>query len=383
MKDWKEWVLAFLATSWVVSAAPSAWERLVPVAEAALRRVIDGQILRISGSGPHQFGTSGVSEPAIKLHTLDPAAFSLNVTGAVNGSTRNNVFHMAYNRSQDGSQEVAGEPSLSLAIQSRFPMNGQDYMGYTIDYTSTDGTMNRRFLQLDVNRLTNAGRWSFDGEEIRFAPQVPLRLNTLDSARFSLYVSSIVNENVRDNVLYIGYNRQGPGVRELLSEPALNLQIESRYRTNGRELMEYNLDYTSADGAVNRRFLMFVVDRSTHVGFWSMAANAIALESDSNEQQFVFWPQGSRRTIITNGGQGNEVLQIGYDGGPLAPTAIQIGPSALGNAEFEVRNRNLLQPNELAVSLFGNYGVPGSKQVRVGPRDSGGGGLRVLVVPND
>jgi hypothetical protein len=366
-----------------MSAAPRVWDFLVPVAEAAFSKYVKGEVLLILGSGPHEFGMPGVAEPSIRLNTLDPAAFSLNVTDIDTGAGRNNVLHLAYNRSQDGNQEIPGEPSLSLALQSRIPISGQDHLGYTVDYTSADGTRNRRFLELDVNRVTDAARWSFDGEEIRFAPQLPLRLHTIDAARYSLYVTSIVAENVRDNVLFIGYNRLGAGAREVLSEPALSFQIESRYRTQGQEFMEYNIDYTSADGTLNRRFLGLVIDRATHVGTWQIGGAAIALGKGMNEQQFLFNPQGLRRTVIRNAGAANDLVQIGYDGGPLAPAAFQIGPSALGSAELEIRNRNLLQANELAVSIYGNYGIAGAKQVRVGAPDSGGGGFRTLIVPND
>jgi hypothetical protein len=383
MKDWKEWVLALMATSWVMSAAPKTWEVMLPIAEAGIRDVLRANTLLIFGSGPHQLGTPGESEPSIKLATLDPTAFSLNVTDFLNGSVRNNVLHLSYNRAQDGSQETPGEPSLSLALQSRFPLSGQDYMGYTVDYTSADGLVNRRFLELDVNRSNHSGRWNFAGDEIGFAPQVPLRLQTLDPGRFSIYVTSFVNEDARDNILYIGYNRTRVGEPEILGEPSLSLEMESRFRISGEEFMEYNMDYTAADGLTHRRFLGFDVNRSSHLGRWAFAGAAIRLEAEINGEHFMFLPRGDRKTIIRYAGGANELMQIGYDGGPSAPNAIQIGPSALSRPEFEAKNLNLTNPGELAVSFYGNYGTPGLKQVRVGPSDSGGLGFRALVVPND
>lgn len=275
MNQWRDWAIALLAAVWLGSAAPKAWETLVPYAEAAWT-VIEGDQLAIDGPGPHTFGTSGVWEPALKLKTLDP------------------------------------------------------------------------------------------------------------SAQFTLHVGNIINQGVRDNILYWGYNTAGVGSTELLGEPSLRFSLESHYRTNsGNDLMEYNIDYTSADGTVARRFGGFSVDRTTHLGSWAFDGEMIRIEQNMNQGHFVFLPKGTRSTVFRYAGGQNELLQIGNSGGSYSPDMIQIGPTALSNPELRIKKVQLTRSGELAILVYGNYGTPGPKQLQVGAPDSGGPGFRALIVGND
>lgn len=272
MRDARDWIIAGIAAIQLISLAPAASRMLVSVVEAA-GRVVQGDQLEISGGGPHVFGKTGVTEPAVKLRTLDPSSFTL-------------------------------------------------------------------------------------------------------------HVASFENEAARNNILFLGYNRTAVGEQEVLGEPSLSLEMESRFRTGAKEYMEYNVNYTSSDGQANRRFLAFNVDRSTHAGQWAYAADMFRVERNINDGHFVFVPKGNRKTAIRYAGGDNELMQIGYDGGPDAPDAIQIGPNALWNPEIQAKKLQATMPNELAVLFFGNYGVPGPKQVSVGAPNSGGPGFRLLLVPN-
>jgi hypothetical protein len=272
MRDARDWIIAGIAAVQLTSLAPETWRLLVSVGEAA-GLIVQGAQLEITGAGPHTFGTTGIAEPAIKLRTLDPSSFTL-------------------------------------------------------------------------------------------------------------YVTSFEYDSVRDNIFFLGYNRRAVGEQEVLGEPSLSLELESRFRAGGKEYMEYNLDYTSADGTSHRRFLAFNVDRATHSGQWAYAGDLFRIERDMNEAQFVFFPKGNRRTFLRYAGGSNELMQIGYDGGPNAPDAIQIGPNALWNPEIQAKKLQATLPDELSVLLYGNYGTPGPKQVSVGAPNSGGPGFRALVVPN-
>lgn len=236
-----------------------------------------------------------------------------------------------------------------------------------------------RLVQGDQLEILGAGPHTFGtagGEE------PALKFKTLDPSSFTLYVTSFESEAARNNILYLGYNRTAVGEQEVADEPSLSFEIESRFRTGAKDYMEYNMDYTSADGQLSRRFLAFNVDRATHVGQWAYAGELFRVERNMNDAQFVFVPRGNRRTYLRYAGGDNELMQIGYDGGPNAPHVIQIGPNALWNPEIQAKKLQSTRPGELAVLFFGNYGVPGPKQVSVGAPNSAGPGFRVLAVPN-
>jgi hypothetical protein len=107
---------------------------------------------------------------------------------------------------------------------------------------------------------------------------------------FSLHTASTVFNGTRDNALFLAYNLATGSfsAKVVDNEPQLKFGFESDYNNGVSHLMEYNLDYLSADGLTRERFLSFVVDRATHAGMWSLVGTEVRLESSPNAGEFVF-----------------------------------------------------------------------------------------------
>jgi hypothetical protein len=150
-----------------------------------------------------------------------------------------------------------------------------------------------------------------------------------ESPKFSIHAASAFFNDVRDDVLYFGYNVWGTGGQRRAGEPALWLGMESHYWNETQHLMELNLDYVSADGQTTKRFFAFNVDRETNQG-WSAFASQFRVEYEMNSEDFQFLTHpGNRKVIFRYAGAVGERLQIGFIDNDSTPDMISIGPKAI------------------------------------------------------
>lgn len=173
-----------------------------------------------------------------------------------------------------------------------------------------------------------------------------------------------------------------------VGEPRLVWNVESNYSPSpGRNYMEVNLDYTDSSGTFSKRFLAFNLERNSPDpdGAWAIIGHSIRLENPGNQEQFTFVssPADRRRTVFQYAGAQREKLQLGYDGGSLAPEAIEIGPSITTTPAVSISRAQTLADGDTAIVLLWKHGLTlTTRRVEVGPPDGGGPGFRVLRVEN-
>jgi hypothetical protein len=132
---------------------------------------------------------------------------------------------------------------------------------------------------------------------------------------FSLHTASTVFTGTRDNALFLAYNLATGSfwAKVVDNEPQLKFGVESDYNNGVSHLMEYNLDYLSADGLTRERFLSFVVDRATHAGMWSLVGTEVRLESTSNAREFVFTTTDPALTLKNSWGSTLQLVPNIFD----------------------------------------------------------------------
>lgn len=193
----------------------------------------------------------------------------------------------------------------NASTQARtWTMQDRDYTIAGVD-DITGGELSGAFTTLGASGLITGG--VENGVELQ-----------TQGAPYSVHTSSLTNLGTRDDIGYFSYNVTPgtTGVKVVASEPILKLGMESNYTSDGiNYVMEYNLDYTSADNSTNRRALGYSIDRATHASVWSFGGVSYSFSKDGVGSNPMF------RLDLTNAtnsifelrfaGSSNEILQFG------------------------------------------------------------------------
>jgi len=133
------------------------------------------------------------------------------------------------------------------------------------------------------------------------AHQKGVRLNT-PGAPFTFFSTNIVSQTVRNDILYLTYNLlEGTTITKVVSaEPMLRFSIEANWRPpGGGNFMEYNLDYTSADGGTSRRFIYTLIDRATHNCYHTFGCETFSINNtDVGGKGLTFNMSDANKNVI-------------------------------------------------------------------------------------
>lgn len=101
--------------------------------------------------------------------------------------------------------------------------------------------------------------------------------NTTSYGYFSLHNAQTTFNAVVDNTIHWAYNITSgtTSTRISTSEPSFKVSIEADYNDGVNRLMEFNHNYTSADGNVanSRRAFNLQIDRITHLMYWNFSGD--------------------------------------------------------------------------------------------------------------
>lgn len=109
---------------------------------------------------------------------------------------------------------------------------------------------------------------------VQGASVAPIKLATGHAShRYSIHAANGDVGNPDSKNFYLGYNVTGLGLQEVASEPVLKLSWESQVAGGTNGFMEWNFDYTSADGLTTRRLFIATINRSTHLTTFDFLEN--------------------------------------------------------------------------------------------------------------
>ena len=189
--------------------------------------------------------------------------------------------------------------------------------------------------QYDTAANFNTKRASLTGTQ-GISPQLQFaNIDPTETIPAGLIYGGATFNGTYDPVFYHGYNIGGStgDVRIDNSEPSLKVGLEGDYNSGSSRLMEYNLDYLSADGGTSRRGLSFTIDRSTHEVIGAVGCKYFRVDAStvgaSAYTVFDMAGAGSKVFYIRHQGGSGVDIALGGDGTATAPTNIQIGTTII------------------------------------------------------
>ena len=131
---------------------------------------------------------------------------------------------------------------------------------------------------------------------------VPVSLSNASSASsFTVQHFGQLFSGTYDPILYFGYNL-APGTvntKIVAGEPIWKVALEGNWNNGaGANFAEFNLDYTSLDGLVNRRPIYITVNRGTNAVLFTFAADTWGVQNTAGTNQNLL--VGEHNSVVTS-----------------------------------------------------------------------------------
>lgn len=156
-----------MSTDSTISQLPTAGSltgtEVIPIDQGSTKSVSVNSLLASSLSGTFSAITVGTGHDS--AITLPSQVANENFQINVGGGTFNSIFDPNMGWGYNVNRQNSSEPALSWNIEAHFFDGATHFMEINTNYTNSTGTTTR-FLNMQVNRTTDAGAWYFSGSNI-------------------------------------------------------------------------------------------------------------------------------------------------------------------------------------------------------------------------